>query len=81
MILATPASAQVAPAPTKQEGPGYYPLPIIGEIGVEVTGEALDSALKEARRVKPDYVVLIFDTNGGLVSERDRIIEFTIVKI
>ena len=64
---ATPASA---PA-----GPGYYPLPIYGEIGVEVKAEFLSEALADARSRKPDFVVLAFDTAGGSMEEMDKLIK------
>jgi hypothetical protein len=47
------------------EGPGYYPLPISGEIGTDVTAEALGRALDEVRRAKPQFVVLVIDCAGG----------------
>jgi ATP-dependent protease ClpP protease subunit len=47
------------------EGPGYYPLPISGEIGADVTAEALGRALDEVRRAKPQFVILVIDSAGG----------------
>ena len=57
-----------------KEGPGYCGIPLIGEIGVEVTAMALKSSLMEARKYKPDYIILVINSNGGLVTERDRIV-------
>src|SRR2546421_7985288 len=57
-----------------REGPGYCGIPLIGEIGVEVTAMALKSSLMEARKYKPDYIILVINSNGGLVTERDRIV-------
>ena len=58
-----------------REGPGYVALPIHGEIGVEVTADSLKRALNDARRYKPQYVILSIDSLGGLVAEKERIVE------
>ena len=60
----------VAPVPTTQPdpeptGPTYYPIPIIGEIGVEVTPQLLKQAFNDARSHKPAFVVLYVDSLGG----------------
>lgn len=58
-----------------REGPGYVALPIVGEIGVEVTAESLKRAIAEARRHKAQYIVLSIDSPGGLVQEKEKVIE------
>jgi len=60
----------VAPTPTTKPapapiGPTYYPIPIVGEIGVEVTARLLRQALNDARSRKPAFVVLYMDSLGG----------------
>jgi ATP-dependent protease ClpP protease subunit len=57
-----------------REGPGYCAIPLSGDIGVEITAKALQQALNEARRFKPQYIILIIDSNGGLIAERDKIV-------
>ena len=57
-----------------REGPGYCAIPLIGEVGVEITAKALGRALDEARKYKPQYIILVIDSNGGLVGERDKIV-------
>lgn len=69
-----PASTQPTTARV-QAGPGYYPLPIKGEIGVEIKAEFLTQALADAAARKPDYVVLVFDSAGGSLEEADRLIK------
>src|SRR5688572_6335048 len=44
-------------------------LPIVGDIGVTVRGQALRAALSNAMKHKPDFIVLMFDTPGGRVDE------------
>jgi membrane-bound serine protease (ClpP class) len=58
-----------------REGPGYVALPLYGEVGVEITADALKRAIAEARRHKPQYVILVIDSLGGLVTEKERICE------
>src|SRR5687768_11124556 len=58
-----------------REGPGYVALPIVGEIGVEVTAESLKRAIAEARRHKAQYIVLSIDSPGGSVQEKEKIVE------
>lgn len=57
-----------------REGPGYCAIPLMGDVGVEITAKALERALGEARRYKPRYIILVIDSNGGLVSERDKVV-------
>lgn len=58
-----------------REGPGYVALPIVGEIGVEVTADALRRAIGEARRYKPQFIVLSIDSLGGSVVEKEKIVD------
>ena len=67
-----PASA---PAATKPAKPRYFPLPVTGTIGVEVTADLLRQALNEARRKGVKVVVLVFDADGGTVEETGKVIE------
>jgi membrane-bound serine protease (ClpP class) len=57
-----------------REGPGYCAIPLAGDVGVEITGKALQQALDAARRFKPQYIILVIDSTGGLVSERDKVV-------
>jgi len=57
-----------------REGPGYCAIPLMGDVGVEITAKALERALGEARRYKPQYIILVIDSNGGLISERDKLV-------
>jgi len=50
-------------------GPRYYALPMIGEIGVEVSSSTLEKAFKAAALERPDVIVLCIDSPGGRVSE------------
>ncbi len=56
-------------------GPGYYPLPIEGEIGTEVTAAILEEALEQVRATKPDFVVLVINSPGGSIGEMFKIIQ------
>ena len=68
------ARTQPAEPAAKPVGPGYYPLPIQGQIGIDVRADFLAEALKEVRAKKPDYVVLYFDSPGGSVQEMNRLL-------
>jgi len=57
-----------------REGPGYCAIPLIGDIGVEVTASALRQSLAEARRYRPQYIILVINSPGGLITERDKIV-------
>jgi len=56
-------------------GPGYYPLPIEGEIGSEVTAASLEDGIKQARLAKPDFVVLFINSPGGSITEMFKIVQ------
>ena len=65
-----------APAdPDAAQGVGYYPLPIVGEIGLDVKAKTLALALEDARQRGPDYVVLYIDSAGGSVNETRLILD------
>lgn len=70
-----PATRPTDTAPTTPPGPGYYPLPIIGEIGIDVTAATLREALGHARRVSPAVIVLVFDTEGGDLEQARQMLE------
>jgi ATP-dependent protease ClpP protease subunit len=52
-----------------REGRPYVVVPVRGVIGDDVTVEALRAGLAEARRAKPQYVVLEIDSPGGNIGE------------
>jgi len=60
--------------PAGRGEPGYYPIPIIGEIGEEVKAKTLALALADARDKLPDYVVLYIDSPGGSVEETRQVL-------
>src|SRR5689334_18843865 len=47
------------------EGPGYCAVPLIGDVGTDITGDALTRALSEARKANPKFIVLVVDSGGG----------------
>jgi membrane-bound serine protease (ClpP class) len=55
------------------DGPAYCPLPLTGEIGVELTADALTRALAEARKSSPQYLIFVIDSPGGSGPEMVRI--------
>jgi len=57
------------PDPPRPKGPTYCVFPLTGQLGIEITAAPLATALNQARMRKVDYVVLYFDSSGGLVSE------------
>ncbi|HUU20986.1 MAG TPA: hypothetical protein VM389_00490 [Phycisphaerae bacterium] len=72
---ATPtAPAADEPKPVAA-GPGYYPLPIQGEIGVEVQAAFLATALDDVAKLKPDYLVFVFDSEGGSAQEAVKLMD------
>lgn len=75
LVLADARAAGRAapPKPAQPAGPSYYMLPIRGEIGVEVTAEALERALIDVARKAPDLLVLDIDCPGGSVAEAGKI--------
>jgi hypothetical protein len=76
-VTATRPATQPAtkPAETAPAGPGYYPLPVIGEIGTDVTAATLREALGHARRATPAVVVLVFDTERGSLDEARQMLD------
>ncbi|HWB53296.1 MAG TPA: ATP-dependent Clp protease proteolytic subunit [Tepidisphaeraceae bacterium] len=52
--------------PNRQGAP-YLRVPVIGDIGDEVTVDSIRTALTEARQYHPKFVLLIIDSNGGRV--------------
>lgn len=63
-----------------KEGPAYYALPIVGPIGfIEgeetfVSAVAFHKALKSVRESGAEYVILVFDTPGGIITEMNQIV-------
>jgi membrane-bound serine protease (ClpP class) len=55
------------------DGPAYCPLPLTGDIGVELTADALSRAITEARKSNPQYIILVIDSPGGSGPEMVRI--------
>lgn len=63
-----PATQPIDPPTTQPKidpEKGYYVLPIMGRVGREITANALQEGLAEARRAKAKNIVLQFDTPGG----------------
>jgi ATP-dependent protease ClpP protease subunit len=58
-----------------REGPAYVTIPLIGEIGAEVTADGLRAGLAEARAVHAKYVVLAIDSPGGRIGAMSDIID------
>ena len=56
-----------------KDGPGYCPLPIIGVIGQDVLARDVEAGIREARRSKPQFVVLVIDSPGGAIDEMVKI--------
>src|SRR5258706_9489593 len=57
-----------------REGPGFCTIPLIGEIGAEVKADDFRDALAAARRGGAQYVVLVIDSPGGSIDERNKIL-------
>jgi ATP-dependent protease ClpP protease subunit len=73
VVTTPPATKPVAePGPS---GPGYYALPVMGEIGTDVTAATLKEALGHARRVSPAVIVIVFDTEGGDLEQARQMVE------
>ena len=75
----TPAEVrEIRPDPAPS-GIAWLEIPVFGEIGTEVTADAVGRALAEARRLKVRHVILLIDSPGGRVDEQmaicDRLLE------
>ena len=57
-----------------REGPAYCAVPIVGVIGEDVTARDLEDGIREARKSKPRYIVLVIDSPGGAIDEMNRIV-------
>jgi ATP-dependent protease ClpP protease subunit len=57
-----------------REGPGFCTIPLVGEIGAEVKADDFRDALAAARRGGAEYVVLVIDSPGGSIDERNKIL-------
>ena len=64
-----PPKPRTKPAPTQPAGPTFSALPIIGNIGTEVTAKLLQQGLNVAGVRKPDVMVLYFDSAAGSAAE------------
>jgi len=60
---------------TSPSGETFCPLPVRGEIGVDVRAEFLTEAIARARKAKAGFVVLVFDSAGGSADEALKIID------
>ena len=60
---------EVRPDPVPS-GIAWLEIPVFGEIGTQVTADAVGKALAEARRLKVRRVVLLIDSPGGQVAEQ-----------
>jgi ClpP class serine protease len=59
---------RVDPKP-RPVGPGYFVIPVRGEVGWEITRKTLETCLAEAAFLKAEVVVLEVTSPGGLISE------------
>jgi membrane-bound serine protease (ClpP class) len=57
-----------------REGVGYCAIPLCGDIGTEVKAADLKKALDEARRGDAQYVILVIDSPGGSIAERNELL-------
>ena len=63
---AMPATRPVSVALPAAEGAiKYFEVPVFGNLGVDVTPEALELAFNEAELAQAKYVILLFDSPGG----------------
>jgi ATP-dependent protease ClpP protease subunit len=58
-----------------RQGAAYVQIPVVGEIGTDVTTDSIRQALAEAKQYHPQYVVLVFDSNGGQVATTFEILD------
>jgi ATP-dependent protease ClpP protease subunit len=59
-------------------GAPYVMIPIIGEIGNDVTVDAIRAGLEKARAARPRYIVLAIDSPGGDIGQMDGIVDLLI---
>ena len=52
-----------------REGEPYVLVPLIGQIGKDVTADALRGGLEKARKANPRFIVLAIDSPGGDIGE------------
>jgi membrane-bound serine protease (ClpP class) len=57
-----------------REGPGYCVIPLAGEFGREITADAFNRALAEAKRAGAKIVILAIDSGGGGVWEKEKVL-------
>jgi len=69
---AAPVDAEEAP-PADKTGT-YMLIPIEGTIGAQFTAKDMTYYLEQARKLKPDIVILYLDTPGGYISDAEEII-------
>src|SRR5258708_2410923 len=62
--------SQLASWPQRsREGPAYVAIPFVGEIGKDITTDALRMGLEKATAAHPRYIVLVIDSPGGNVGQ------------
>jgi ATP-dependent protease ClpP protease subunit len=59
-------------------GVPYVLIPVIGEIGKDVTVDALRAGIDKARAAKPRYIVLAIDSPGGEISQMAGMVDLLI---
>lgn len=64
-------ASEVAQVPT------FVTIPIVGVIGEDVNATGLRAALEEARSIRANCVILLFDSPGGEIAELQRMLEVT----
>ena len=64
-----------APPVVQYKQKTYYLIPMTGEIGTYVLSEYLQRSLADAALRRPDVVVLVIDSPGGLTSEANKLIQ------
>jgi ATP-dependent protease ClpP protease subunit len=57
-----------------RRGPEYVVLPVQGEIGKDVTADALKAGIATAGRLYPRYLVLYIDSDGGNLAELEKMV-------
>lgn len=61
-----------------REGVPYVVIPVFGEIGNDVTADALRNGLAKARAANPRYIILAIDSPGGDIWQMNEMIDAVI---
>jgi hypothetical protein len=60
---------------TQHVGQAYVILPVCGMIGRDVTGDGLRTGLVRALKLKPKFIVLYIDSDGGIIGELETMVQ------